>query len=165
MSGLEKIEKCYQNIGRLLWKLAYSILKDEENAYDAVHTIFLRLMDISKIENMSQNQIEAYATQAVKNYCFSKQKFDKNISPYIGIEEISSTSDIVDETILKIEKEKMLSTLEGLSPRYKKYIYLKFFSELDNKKLASIFHIGVDSVRMLQTRALRALRKEYFSAE
>lgn len=59
-----------------------------------------------------------------------------------------------------IEQQKMLNILTGLRPDYQSVLTLRFISELSTEEIAQVMKRSIGAIRVLQHRALAALREE-----
>ncbi len=67
-----KFDKLYKNYKRLMFGIAYDILKNEQDAEDAVQEAFIRLADnIEKIADEDSPQARNFSVVVTRNICFN----------------------------------------------------------------------------------------------
>jgi RNA polymerase sigma-70 factor (ECF subfamily) len=66
----------------------------------------------------------------------------------------------IDEVGSRIEHQNMIRTLKMLRPDYQTVLTLRFMSELSPEETAHVMNRSVGAIRVLQHRALAALRDE-----
>lgn len=70
-------------------------------------------------------------------------------------------SDPVDCAARSLNNESLKSALSKLKKKYRDIIILKFINELENEEIARILKKSEGSVRILQFRALKALKEQF----
>lgn len=81
----------------------------------------------------------------------------------VSIEEVLEFADdsptVEEMAEVNLTREKVTEALKKLPISYQEIITLKFIDELDNKEVSQILDKPADQIRVLQSRALKALRK------
>jgi len=91
---------------------------------------------------------------------YRKQNIEKNISEEI----LEIIPDVKAEKVLKnievsSESEAVFTAMDKIESRYKEILILKFIDELTNDEISEITGMSSGNVRVLQHRAMEALKK------
>lgn len=91
---------------------------------------------------------------------YRKRKAEKEISEEI-IEIIpdAKAEKVLNNIEIKSESEAVFRALDQIEGRYKEILILKFIDELTNKEISEIMGMSSGNVRVLQHRAMEALKK------
>lgn len=172
MEDRERLEQCYDRTNRNLWKHIYSILKNESDTYDVLQSAYLRLIDVLiKRRDLSDDALDAYLVTIARNLAFKLLHIRRKIIPTDKMDDVAVSTD-GERKLEEREAHHMRScalrqAMKRLPPRYHHLIYMKFYQGLSNEEIGKKLGIKPESVRMLQTRAIRALQKlfmdQYFS--
>lgn len=137
---------------------------DKDDVEDLLEMVFLKVWEnIQKYKRSRKNQFSSWIFRITHNLVVDYYRTLKpkdvselpvNIPDYKREHNpIRQTEDVMTSEILKI-------ALEKLKKRYREIIIYKFVNELSNKEIAQILKKSEGSLRILQFRALKALRKE-----
>lgn len=101
-----KIEQIYITYKKLLFYIAYSILKDYHEAEDVVHMAIIKICNhLDKIEEIECNKTKAFLVIIVRNIAINVYKKKRRISD-IDMERLTDLEDYnvnPEEYMLKIE--------------------------------------------------------------
>uniref|UniRef100_UPI003216F9A5 RNA polymerase sigma factor n=1 Tax=uncultured Draconibacterium sp. TaxID=1573823 RepID=UPI003216F9A5 len=137
-----------------MYRFAVSILKNSDDAQDAVQEVVLRLWKNRRsLDN--QKNLESYCLNAVKNNCFDvlrkqkhRQEFQKTMDyPYTEESNIEYT-DFVEK--LKLE-------INNLPQQQRIAIELKDFQGLDYKEISEILEQSINTIRVSVSRGRKKL--------
>lgn len=151
---------------QLLYKYGYKFCQDPELVEDCIQDLFLRLWE--KRENLgTTDNIKFYLMVALKRSIYQriKKKGDLSLSEQ-DEQDVSFSMDFtIEEALIKNEtdhfqKEKLLQCLEELSNRQKEVIYLRFYQGMKPEEVAEIMNINNQSVRNLQSSALKKMKDD-----
>lgn len=163
------LETIYISEGKKMWYIASSILKNKEQAEDAVQTAFLKLAKhVSTLQSIhDKNKQGYYIHTIVKNTAISLWK--KHQKEIIGCSDaldhfrLKSADDYFDtfeDTIIFMEDFHEIEILiKKLKPIYRQAIYLRFILELSYKEIADICDITQVNARFRVSYALKQIRK------
>lgn len=161
----KRIEECYYRTYELLWHLIYSITKNEPDTYDVLQGAYERLIiQLPKIIHLSSSEMDSYLVKIAKNLAYRLHNNQKRVFPTDKLDSIQGYKNV--ESIVEnkqlgyLNHRQLMNALSKIPIRYQQVIHMKFFLNYSNIKIAEQLHINVGSVRMLQTRALRLLRKQ-----
>lgn len=164
MEDRERLERCYDRTNRALWKHIYSILKNEADTYDVLQSAYLRLIDVlMKRKDLSDDALDAYLVTIARNLAFKWYHARRKTVPTDRMDSVAVRTG-VEKNLEEREAHHMRScalrqAMKQLPPRYHHLIYMKYYQGLSNEEIGKKLGIKPESVRMLQTRAIRALQK------
>jgi len=152
-----------QQRSRKLYGYAFRILRNQEEAEDAVQEIFIKLWKMGEKLN-EYNSIDALATTMTKNYCIDQLRKQKHIhldeqkkqdndytsspSPHEQMEN-RETNDIIHKII------------DRLPDAYKIMIRLRDIEGLSYEEIAENTDQNINTLRVTLSRARRLIRDEY----
>ncbi|MEI7830210.1 MAG: sigma-70 family RNA polymerase sigma factor [Prolixibacteraceae bacterium] len=152
----------YATYVRTLFKYGCHFAKDEALIKDSIQDVFV---DLSKYRSRlnSTDNIKLYLFKSLKRKIVrslgSKKLFglidDEKIPFYYTV---SVEEEIVDSELKRNRIELLEKALNGLSPRQREAIYLKFVSELSYEELSKVMQMNYQSARNLVFRGLEKLR-------
>jgi RNA polymerase sigma-70 factor (ECF subfamily) len=153
-----KLEEIYTHYHKDLFITAYSILKDYQEAEDAVQKMIIKLHNnLEKINEIKCKKTRAYLVTIIRNICYDTYNKKKKII-LITEEEINEIA-IEDEVALDEYVIKVENYLSDLHKPYANIIMLKFYYELSIPEIAEILNITENNVSVRINRALKALKK------
>ncbi len=144
-----------------VYRFIYFRVGNKEDAEDLTETVFIKIWkSISSYENKGL-PFEAWVFRIARNividhYRTKKQKVSLNETLIDTLpDNKDSHEDVLHSQMLK---EVIFDKLKHLQDNYREIIILKFIEEKDNKEISDILEKPIDQVRVLQSRALKALK-------
>jgi RNA polymerase sigma-70 factor (family 1) len=152
-------EKIFDSFWRQLFYKANSILQDEDEAKDAVQTVFTDLW--RRREEKVILNLKSYLFNAVKYQVFKKLRDNKITQSHIDrFEEITSFDNIDDMIHYNEINENLNAAINRLPDKCKEVFILSRFEELSNKEISEKLNISIKTVENHITKALRNLRSD-----
>jgi RNA polymerase sigma-70 factor (ECF subfamily) len=154
-----EITRLYQ---KKVYLLAYSYLRNNEDALDIVQETFLRLYLKVNMFHTEKN-FQTWLLQIAKNLCidyyrknYSRNKDHKSEK---NVEEISvpAQKDKNSQSFSDI-KRVFSECLEKLSEKQRMIFVMKHYNNLEYKEIAQILRISVGTVKSLHFKAVQNLR-------
>jgi len=152
-----------------IWRLAVSVLKNEQDADDAVQDIFLKLWQSCDL--WDSNGSASFSTWLYKmalNKCIDirRSKMRKAETSQDSAPEQTAREDAY-KSVLRQELSKSLSVLmKKLPDQQKRVIFLHYFREMNVAEIADYMNASEQSVRSLLKRGRKNLREKVaFSPE
>lgn len=154
----EEIGELFRNSYARLYRLAYSLLNDEEGSKDVVSGAFMELLD----KHILVRDVNTYLTSVVRNRALDvlrhRQVKDDVWANILQEYEQCTTSDATDdeqinEIRLFIEKE--------LTPQTRRILQCCYDDKKSYKEVASELGISVQAVNKHISQALRKLRERF----
>ena len=151
----EKFEEIYNTYRKQMFYMAKSILGNDADAEDAVHTVFLQIAKnyislIAKIENPTD--LRNYLLTATKNTALNiiKQKnrvIQVSDIVYENEKYASDDNEFTEYIIAKFEAEQVLTAIRQLNTIYRDVLYLHFVLELPPRAIAKQLGRKTDTVK------------------
>ena len=135
----------------------------KEDAEDVTEMVFLKAWEKLKQYKSGKKSFSAWVFRIAHNlivdsYRFKKDRDFSELTP--DIPEYRREHNPINMTESSIHADKLLIALSKMKKNYKQVVILKFINELSNAEIAQILKKNEGSVRILQFRALKILKKE-----
>jgi RNA polymerase sigma-70 factor (ECF subfamily) len=155
----------YEKYKGMMYRVAFSVLKNSQDAEDAVQEAFFKLAkNFSKIDPVSGKKTEAFLVILVRSVSIDiyrknqrdKGRFELGEDNDMDSAESAVTADILGDIISKDGYERIKRALEGLNPTYKDTMCLRFIFEWNNEEIAKFLGVpkNVVEVRINRGRAM-----------
>ena len=147
-----------------LFRFAASILKNIDNAEDALQEILVKLWE-RRYELLKYKSIEAVAMRMMKNHCIDKLRKEKHT--------FDINDNLLGENSLTPEKQAALKDsanialqlIEQLPPMQQMIIRLRDVEEYDLDEIAEIMEMLPNAVRTNLSRARQTVREQLLKIE
>lgn len=146
-------EELYQKYSSLVYQIAFSILKNKENAEDVMQNVFIKIANLSE-EKLPSKYEASWLYAVTKNEAISyirKNKETMSIEDYA--EKVKE--DEIEEVMQKDSYEKMISSLEQ---KEKQIISLKVDIGLSFKEIASLLNMPIGTIQWKYYKSLHTLK-------
>ena len=147
--GLSELYTMYKTD---MYRYAMSLLKNKQEAEDAVHEVFAKYSQ-TETSFKGDCSYKTWLMVLTRNYCYnrlSSMSFTNTdidiIAPYQSV-----THDF--DTILTMKE-----ALSKISPEYNELIYLKEYDGFSYKEIADLTHLSIENVKIKLFRARQELR-------
>lgn len=161
MSGRSKkkfIEKLYKDNKQLMYKTAFSVLHNPEQAEDAVQEAFLRIIkNFSKFSSYSCNENVAYLVIIVRGISLNMLAAGKRTTKLD--DDIPSSDNIEKTTEGDIAYEQIVRNIERLSPALKNIATMLWVGNLSESEIAELLGMNINTVRSSVSRARKQLKQ------
>ena len=158
----EEFDKLFRNSYARLYRLAYSLLHDQEDSRDIVSGVFADLLDKYKL---SSDITEAYLYSMVRSRCIDllrhRKVEDEARQQMILENRIQTMPDVEHEEHLK----EVLTYIDTeLTPQTRTVLRMCYDEKRKYKEVASELGISVQAVNKHISQALRKLREHFNTA-
>lgn len=155
------LEQLYQLYDQKMYRLAYSILHDQEQAEDVVQDSFIVLYDkIVKIKEADSARTKRFIMRVVKNKAIDQ--YWRNRREYGLSEEVKVQSEgqFQDDGKIRnvIYKEMLSNIMEVLLDDFKEMVICRSFYELTVRETADLIGITEAAVRKRHERARQLIQ-------
>lgn len=164
--GKKLVEEIYHKYKHLMYSVSYSVLHNAEDAEDAVHEAFVRIIkNISRVDGASQPKTRAFVVIIVKNISLDMLR-RRSKTADIPLDELDSWADepsCEDEAIANVSVEVLKEALGRLPDNYYEILLLEAYYKCSTEELASLLGIGHENARSRLRRArlkLKSILKE-----
>ena len=144
----------------IMFRLAWRILSDEENAKDVVQDSFLKLWDQRKSLKKVQN-LRAYCLSSVRNKCIDnmrKLKAETN-KDY----EIQQQSDDINPELILEQRDELKRAnriIDSLNESQKEIIQLREIEGMEFDEIALATGLSKNNVRVILSRARKEIKEQ-----
>ncbi|HWQ79843.1 MAG TPA: sigma-70 family RNA polymerase sigma factor [Anaerovoracaceae bacterium] len=158
-----KYERLYVRYGNPLYRITFSILKEEHLAQDALQECFIKIfLNLDHIEDIDSYRTKAYLTAVAKTAAINLYRKEKGVRDVTEPEETSLydvESDFnMEEILANAELSKNLKKyVTELEPMDKNIILLKYFYSHSDRQIAEKTGISHGNVRIRLMRARQKL--------
>lgn len=146
-----------------LYYHALSIVKDPQEAYDAVQEVFIKAIREKRFFDEGF-QMKAWLFRVTTNLCFNTVRDKKRRSgiletiPQKMPREEEGTSSL-DDVFSKELRAEMLSALDELTPKHREILVLRYYHDLSYAEIASQLQIKLGTVMSRLSRARSRLNQ------
>ena len=146
-------EELYRKYYKLVYNIAFSILKNKENAEDISQNVFIKIGNLKK-EKLPNSYEASWLYTVTKNECISLFRKTKET---LTIEDIKNENleDEIEGIIQKNSYEKLMENLEKIE---KQIIFLKVEAGYSFKEIARLLKMPIGTVQWKYYKSLHALK-------
>lgn len=150
----EVLEQIYNKYQKVIYGIAFSILKDNDNAEDIVQSVFIKLHTLDK-SKLPENNITCWIYTLTKNETL---QFLRNQKNNIDLDSIYDLEDTNNEINKLIDKETYNKLISKLSTKEKEVISLKILSNLSFEQISEILEEKTGTVKWRYYKAIYNLK-------
>ncbi len=148
-------EELYKKYSNIVYKIAFSILKNEDNAKDIMQCVFLKIYKIPK-ENLPSTGEMSWLYTVTKNEALNyiNKKYNKDIS----LNEVSDISKECLELQKVLEDEKINRLLKNLNDEEKEIVKLKIIGNFSFKEIAKMLGKSESTIKWKYYKSLNIIK-------
>lgn len=152
------VEQYFQSHFEGLYRYAFTILKNNDDAKDAVQAVFVKLWEKRGTIN-EQQSIQAYLYTSVYHYCLNVKRNEKVRTAYI--QNTPAIQHQFNDALISSENIKTITeALESLPPQCKLIFFKSRFGKMKYAEIAGEMGISVKTVEAQIGKALKILREK-----
>ena len=156
-SDKEKMTIIYNRYEGLVYSIAYSFLNNQQDAEDAKHDAFLKIVkNINAIEDVQSHKTKAFIVIIIENVCkdILKKKNKINSTSYELIEyEFVSPNNVEEDVIRTSSIEQLYEKIKELELIHQHALILRYSKNLSYDEMSDILHISKVAARKRVQRA------------
>lgn len=166
-SAASPVKTIYDTYSIRMKSYAYSILKNDFDAEDAVQDTFIKIVkNAERFDMLSEEETERLAMVYLRNtainiYRKNRSNDEKNSSLDNMEEEIISEDNVWEYVVHKELTEILNKVIDQISPDYRDFLVLFYNYGHTIAEIAEIFGITESNAKMKLMRARKALRKKW----
>ncbi len=153
----------YDKYERQMVDLAYSILRDSNDAKTALNDALLSIAkNIYKIPDEDEVREKSYVFKITKNAAlkiWNKSKKIEQINQFIDVNMLADNHTPASELIYKEEVRKLIGYVRSLSESYRDVLIMKYLYDMSYEDISSALGVKIEAVRTRCSRGLALLRK------
>lgn len=151
-SGFELL---YRQFFRLMFSVAYSVLHNEEDSYDIIQSVMLRLYQLDKTRFPTGHELTWLKT-VVRNEALMRLRRE---TITVSLEEIPELP-VLDQKIEDfVDMDAFQSLTADLNERQRKVVSLKILGGMTHKEIAQMLALPIGTVQWLYAASLKTLRR------
>ncbi|MGQ9688396.1 MAG: RNA polymerase sigma factor [Desulfobaccales bacterium] len=157
------LEELIRRHQRRLFQLAYRLLKDREEAEDALQEVFLKAYEHAG-SYQPISSVKAWLNRITANHCLNRLRRQ---TPHDSLDDESRAPVLASHTADPLEAlegadlaRRLEQVLEALPEKQRQALVLKRFGDLSYQEIAEIMETTPSAVDGLIKRARQTLRKE-----
>lgn len=148
------IEKLYKNYNKLIYGIAYSILKQKEDSEDIVQNIFSKISQIDK-NKLPINKEASWLYTLTKNESITFLRKKSNNIDIENIYEIEDTNNDINNIIDKVQFNKIICKL---NEKEKQIISLKIISNLSFEEIGKLLNEPIGTIKWRYYKSINNLK-------
>lgn len=153
--GKSNYEELYYICKEMIYKVAFSILKNDEDSKDVQQNIMLKIIKMKTELLPSQHEV-SWLYSVIKNEAINFLKKKKST---VNIEEIYKIT-VEDEKFLDVEfVESYKKIFESLNEKDREIVSLRIFCEFTFKEISKILNMPIGTVQWKYYKAIDTLKK------
>ncbi len=153
--------KLYDMYLDAVYRFVYVRVGNKPDAEDITEQIFVSMFTAINRYVESNVSVEAWIYRIARNKVIDYYRTHKS---HVQLEQIAETADPSelpeDRLATRLSHEAVMKGLRHISPKYQEIIILKFIEDKTNEEISALLSKPVAHVRVLQHRAIQALRKK-----
>lgn len=147
-------EKLYKNYKNLVYKIAYSILKNLYDSEDIVQIVFEKIYSIDKDKLPTRNE-SSWLYSVTKNETINYLKKKKN---YVDLDDIYEIEDNNNEINKLINQDSYNRLISKLNDNEKEIISLKILSNLSFEEIGKILNKPTGTIKWRYYKSVNTLK-------
>ena len=147
-------EKLYNNYNKLIYSIAYSILKNKQDAEDVAQIVFEKLYSIDKDKLPTRNE-SSWLYSVTKNETINYLKHNKN---NIDLDSIYNIEDDNNEINKIIDQDSYKRLISKLNNKEKEIISLKIVSNLSFEEIGKLLKEPTGTIKWKYYKAVNTLK-------
>ena len=150
----EVIQELYKRYNKIVYGIAFSILKNKEDSEDVVQKVFLKLYNIDE-RKLPKEKAGTWLYSVTKNEALTilRKKYDD-----ISLENIYNCENANDEISDFIDKESYNKIISKLSEKEQKVVSLKILSNLTFEEISEVLGESINTVKWRYYKAIYTLK-------
>ncbi len=148
------IEELYSKYHKMVYGIAFSILKNKEDAEDIMQIVFAKIQELDKTKLPDDKEMTWLYT-LTKNETLNYLKKKKGELSLDTIYEIENKNNEIDEKIDRIEFNRLISKL---NKKEQEIISLKIISNFSFQEISELLNEPVGTVKWRYYKSLRSLK-------
>lgn len=147
-------EKLYSKYNTLVYGIAFSILKNKQDAEDVVQTVFAKIYDIDIDKLPTQKEVSWLYTTTKNEAITLLRKKDNNLD-LDSIYEIETPNNAIDEVISQDNYNRLISKL---NTKEQEIISLKILANLSFDEIANLLNEPTSTIKWRYYKSIKSLK-------
>lgn len=143
-------EVLYKRYNQLVYKIAFSILKNKENSEDVMQNVFTKIFELPEIK-LPENKEASWLYTVTKNETITKLR---KLKEDIDIDSIYNVSKDCKDIENIIDNDKYNRIIDKLDKKEQEIVSLKILGQLSFKEIARLMNMPIGTVQWHYYKAL-----------
>jgi len=149
----------FEQYKNLVYKTAYLMLGNTEEAEDALQDVFLRVYQSLTTFQPAKAAFTTWLYRLTVNHCLNRRRERRLVT--LPLTEIASLTDSTPASSERLANEQMIQqALKRLSDKQRAVIILRYYWELPYIEISQILEIPLGTVRSRLSTAMKALQQD-----
>ena len=159
----EQIRKLFHSYGSLMYQIAFSILKQAQNAEDTVQETLLKMIEkAEKLPFDNPDAMRAYIFVMTRNTALDlRRRMQHQISTNMNAEENQITLLPAESDDAVFEAHELAEMIRKLPKAEQQLLWMRFWERLTYKEIAAQLRISEEAANSRVRRTLAHLKKIY----
>lgn len=150
----ENFKLLYNNYNNLVYKIAFTVLKNKDDSEDIVQVVFSKIYSLPK-DKLPTKHILSWIYSVTKNESISLLRKKKNNMSIEEVYDIPDENDEINNSINKIEFKNLISKLDETE---KEIISLKVISGLTFDEISKLLNKPIGTIKWKYYKSIYTLR-------
>ena len=153
------IEQLFFDYEQIMFRTAFAVLHKEQDAEDAVHEAFIRIIDnLDKVTTVEHAKRKSYVVIVTRNIAVDMYRRSKKQADMEDISETGDESRDVERDVFgQYNRDTLNAALSQLSDKLREVLILYYYHEETTETIAKMLGISSVAVRTRLFRARKAL--------
>ncbi len=159
----DRFEEIYNRYKRIMFQVAYNVLRDFHDAEDAVHNAFVSVSkNIGRIYRLPDGELTPYLCRAAHNSAVNilvkKKRITDNEQPYPeNADEPGGEDGVLERMCARENAETVAECIELLPDIYRDVLTMHYVEEMSAAKIAKTFSLEKSTVKKRLVRGKKLL--------
>lgn len=156
----EKFETLYYKYRDRMVSAAFSVLKNKEDAEDAVHDTFIKIArNMRSIGELDSTETLSYVLKATKNTAINLSEKNTKRNKHIQLEDVENMTDeqFLDKLRIQERYEEIIEAISSLDDTYNDVLFYHFVAGMKIKEIADLLGRKSSTVHQQIVRGKRKL--------
>ena len=149
------LEELYNNSHKMVYGIAFSLVKNKEDAEDIMQIIFTKIQELDKTK-LPSNKEMTWLYTLTKNETLNYLKKMKGEVSLETIYEIENKNNEIDKKIDSIEFNRLISKLDK---KEQEIVSLKILSDFSFQEISELLNEPIGTVKWRYYKSLRSIRR------
>jgi RNA polymerase sigma-70 factor (ECF subfamily) len=159
--NIEVFEELFHRYKNMVYKTAYLITGNGEEAEDVVQEVFSKVFHKASTFQSEKGSIGTWLHRITVNECNSVCRKNRPTSSLDGIDLKATDLDVLIEIVIEEERREVWQALRSLDEQLRLVLVLRYYQELSYEEIAERADIPLGTVKSRINRGLNSLRKGF----
>jgi len=160
----EQFKQIYYPFHEKLYRIAFRLLGDVENAEDVVQETYLKIWD-KRLELEGIEQPEAFIIMILRNLCLNHIRWKKNKIAVSYDYNLPEDNSLITQIEVRDEAEKIRQLIDKLPEQQQQIITLRHCENYSYEEIGEITGLDINNIRVIVSRTRKVLRDQFEKIE